>query len=116
RRWHTAAETSDFVLSYRNNPQTIDLSKFRGDALLHNNMFLTDRMGGLVAAQGEKPIRFWSGDEAWWQAVWNKGQGGVTIGHLAIDPQTRIGSILIAVSVLNPQTNRTIGVLASTYE
>jgi signal transduction histidine kinase len=35
---------------------------------------------------------------------------------LVIDPQTKIASIFIAVGVLNPQTNQTIGVLASTYQ
>jgi HAMP domain-containing protein len=104
------------VLSYRNNPQTQELSKFRGAVLLHNNVFLTDRYGGLVAVQGEKPAQFAYRDEAWWQTAWNDSQGGIYVGNLKIDPETKIAYIFIAVGVLNPQTNRRLGVLASTYE
>ena len=114
--WQAAPETSEFVLLYRNNPQTLELSRFRGVELLHNNVFLTDRQGGLVAAQGEKPARFYHGDASWWRAAWNNGQGGVYLGRLTFDPQTRTASIFIAVGVLNPQTNETVGVLASTYQ
>jgi hypothetical protein len=116
RRWRASAEGSDFVLQYRNNPQSLALSKFRGGGLLHNNVLLTDRQGGLVAAQGERPARFWYGDVPWWRTAWNDGQGGTYLGELTVDPRTKVASILIAVGVLNPQTNQTIGVLASTYE
>jgi len=114
--WQTSPETSDFVLTYRSNPQTIELSKFRGNDLLHNNVFLTDRYGALVAAQGEKPVRFDYGDQAWWQAAWNNGLGGMYVGQLKIDLDTKIATVFLAVEVLNPQTNQTIGVLASTYQ
>ncbi|HXV41840.1 MAG TPA: ATP-binding protein, partial [Anaerolineae bacterium] len=116
QRWQSSPDNSDFVVQYRNNPQTIELSKFRGADLLHNNVFLTDRRGGLVAVQGERPANFFYGDEAWWQTAWDNGQGDVYVGQLTIDPNTKLASIFIAVGVLNPQTNQTIGVLASTYQ
>jgi len=116
QRWQTAPETGEFVLRYRSNPQTIELSKFRGADLLHNDVFLTDRLGGLVAAQGEKPAKFFYGDEGWWQMAWNNGQGGVYLGQLTLDSETKIASVFIAAGVLNPQTNQTLGVLASTYQ
>ena len=115
QRWQASAENSDFILQYRNNPVTVELSKFRGVDLLHNNMLLTDRYGGLVAAQGEKPARYSYHIEAWWQAAWNNSQGGVYIGNLAIDLESKIASVFMAVSVLNPQTNQIVGVLGSTY-
>jgi PAS domain S-box-containing protein len=114
--WQTLPDDSLFILQYRSSPQTLALSKFRGANTFHNNMFLTDRLGGLVAVQGERPARFAYGGEAWWQTAWDDGQGGIFIGSLTIDPETRIASVFIAVAVLNPQTNQTIGVLASTYQ
>lgn len=114
--WQNSRENSEFIRRYRNNLQTLALSKFRGGNTFHHNMFLTDRVGGLVAAQGEKPARFYYGDEAWWQAAWHHGQGGVYLGELEIDPETHTASILIAVGVINSQTNQIIGVLASTYD
>jgi signal transduction histidine kinase len=115
-RWQTSPEDSTFVLRYRSNPQILALSKFREANTFHNNIFLTDRLGGLVAAQGDKPANFYFGDQAWWQAVWSPGQGGSYLGRLAIDTGTRSASLFIAVGVINPQTNQMIGVLASTYD
>jgi signal transduction histidine kinase len=114
--WQASAEYTDFILSYRSNAQTRELSQFRGAVLLHNNVFLTDRYGGLVAAQGEKPARFAFAEEDWWQAAWNDSQGGIYIGRLQFDPKAKISTMFIAVGVLNPQANRVVGVLASTYE
>jgi signal transduction histidine kinase/HAMP domain-containing protein len=115
-RWQNSPEGSAFVLRYRSSPQTLALSKFRGVNTFHNNIFVTDRLGGLVAAQGEKPAKFFFGDEAWWQATWDQGQGATYLGRLTIDPGTRAASLFMAVGVINPQTNQIIGVLASTYD
>jgi signal transduction histidine kinase len=113
--WQSSPEASGFVLQYRSNPQTIELSKFSGATFLHRNMVLTDRYGGLVAAQGVRPANYsFSGNE-WWQTAWNSGQGGVYVGDPILDSESDQASLLIAVGVLNPQTNQTIGVLASTY-
>ena len=113
--WQTSEEASAFVLQYRSNPQTIELSKFSGATFLHRNILLTDRHGGLVAAQGVKPDNYTFSDNEWWQAAWNSGQGGFFIGDVTLDPESDQASLLIAVGVLDPQTNQTIGVLASTY-
>lgn len=115
RMWETSPDSSEFVLRYRNNPMAVELSRFRGEDLLHANVILTDAEGGLVAAQGEKPVAFAFADTAWWQAAWNDSVGGVHLGDLAIDPEQGTASVFIAVPVLNPRTNETAGVLASTY-
>jgi len=114
--WVASPDNSPFVLGFRNNPLTIELSAFRGADLLHNNVFLTDRYGALVAAQGERPSHFYFGDTDWWKIAWNNGQGDTYLNNLQINPNTGLGTIFIAVGVLNPLTNQTIGVLASTYD
>jgi signal transduction histidine kinase/HAMP domain-containing protein len=126
QEWQTSPATSDFVLRYRNNPAAFELSRFRGEDLLHSDIILTDAEGGLVAAQGEKPERFSYADTAWWQAAWNDSVGGVYLGDLTIHPEagtapecsagTCSASVFIAVPVLNPQTNGIAGVLASNYD
>ncbi len=113
--WEASADGSDFVLRYRNNDESLELSRFRGEDLLHNDVLLTDQYGGLVAAQGRRPERYSVADEDWWQAAYAQGQGGVYIGDLVIDPETGEAHVLIATGVLNPSTNETVGVLASTY-
>jgi signal transduction histidine kinase/DNA-binding response OmpR family regulator len=116
RQWQDSPDNSPFVLAYRNNAATAELSAFRGADLLHNNVFITDRYGALVAAQGQRPAHFYFGDTPWWQAAWNNGQGDTYLDNLQIDASTGRATIFIAVGVLNPLTNRTIGVLASTYD
>jgi signal transduction histidine kinase/HAMP domain-containing protein len=114
--WQASPDASDFVLRYRNNDASLELSRFRGNDLLHSNVLLIDRYGGLVAAQGARPQRFYFGEETWWPAAHGQGQsGGVFLGNLAIEPSTGDAFIFIAVGVLNPSTNETVGVLASTY-
>ncbi|MBN1261501.1 MAG: response regulator [Anaerolineae bacterium] len=113
--WQSSAENSDFVMHYRNNPQTKIFRTFRGNDLLYDNLFLTDRFGALVAVQGDKPDTFYYGNALWWKAAWDEGRGDVYVGDLQIEPESHDASIFIAVGVLNPQTNETLGVLAATY-
>ena len=116
RRWQTESETSDFILQYRSSSAALELSRFRGEDLLHDNVLVTDRRGGLVAVQGAKPDRFSFGDLEWWLAAWNDAQGSVYLGDVTIDGNAGTASLLIAVGVLSPQTNETIGVVSSTYD
>lgn len=113
--WVMLPDVNEFVLRFRSNAQSIELSKFRGIDLLHNNLLLVDRMGGLVASQGDRPIHFYFGDQEWFLKAWNEGLGGIFIGDFKFDPDTRSGTVRIAVGVLDPKTNRTSGVLSSFY-
>lgn len=115
-RWQTEAETSDFVMQHRSGPALFAINAFRGQNVFLNNVLLTDREGGLVVAQGDKPQRFTYQAEKWWQAAWNFGQGDIFFGDLTIDPTTKIPSVLIALRVINPKTNEPIGVIAATYD
>ena len=116
RLWQTSPDESDFVRRLRRSPQAIELSRFQRDDLAHHDVFLTDRHGALVAAQGARPARFYFGDEAWWHVAWNDGRGGTYAGELRIDPEAGAASLLVATGVLNPRTNRMEGVLASTLQ
>ncbi len=116
RTWQSSPDSSAFVLQYRNNPAALELSRFRGEDLLHDDIVLTDAEGGLVAAQGQKPASFSFADTAWWQAAWNESVGGVYLGDLSIDADDGRASVFIAVPVLNPRTNEMAGVIASTYD
>jgi serine phosphatase RsbU (regulator of sigma subunit) len=115
-RWQQADDSSDFVLQYRSGAAALALTSFRGLNSFHNNIFVTDRAGGLAVAQGQRPNHFYYGEEAWWQTAWNFSQGDIFLGQLEINPETKISSILIAMRVINPKTNAAIGVVASTYQ
>ena len=115
RRWQTSADMDTFVLDIRSNDMTFALSRFRGDALNHQNVFVTNRYGDLVAAQGERPAAFSYDDQTWWQTAWNYGQGGVYVGDLQLGSGGAKTSVRIAVGMINPQTNETVGVVESTF-
>lgn len=115
-QWRSEPDSSEFVLQYRSSALALELSRFRGEDLLHDNVILTDRHGGLVAVQGAKPAEFDLSDNAWWLGAWNDAQSDVYIGDLTQDAEREVAAVSIAVGVLNPQTNVTIGVLASTYD
>ncbi len=113
--WQAAPDSSQLVLGRRSSPEAIELSKYRGADLLHNNLLITDRLGGLVAVQGARPAHYYFGSQEWWQVAWNEGQGGIYLGDLQIDPGSGKATVFIAVSILDPKTNKIIGILASTY-
>lgn len=122
--WQTAHENSELVRGYTLNQQAQILSSFEASNPRHSSLIVTDRLGALVAATDRKPAHFYYGDEPWWQAAWNDGQGGQYIGELEFDEETGQASILVAVVVKDPQTRgtgtaeagTTVGVLAATYD
>ncbi len=122
--WQNAQENTEFVREYTLNQQSQILSSFEASNPNHNNLVITDRLGALVAATNRKPAHFYYGDEPWWQAAWNDGQGGQYIGQLVFDEGTGAASVLIAVVVKDPQTRGTgdaeagtaVGVLAAIYD
>ncbi len=115
-QWQQSSRSSPFVRQYMSSDQSDVLNKFRGSNPTHTDILLTDRYGGIVAAQGEKPENFFHGDEVWWQVAWNEGTGGLYVGDLAVHPATKIATVRVAVAVFDPRTNQTVGVIASTYE
>ncbi|MBN1991696.1 MAG: SpoIIE family protein phosphatase [Anaerolineae bacterium] len=115
-RWRHAAENDEFVLQYRTGPAVMALTAFRGSHNSHKNLFVTDQVGGLVAAHGEKPEKLFYGDDDWWQTVWDLTQDGVYLGRLTHDPATQKVSIFMAVRIVSPKTYQPIEALASTYD
>lgn len=113
--WQLADDTDELVLSIRTNDITFILSRFTGNSFSHDNAFVTDRWGGLIGSQGNRPNRYYYGSEQWWQEAWNFGQGGIHVGELTFDEETNSPALFVAVGIRNPETNETIGVLASSY-
>jgi hypothetical protein len=122
--WQAALESSDLVREYTLNQQAQVLAGFVASNPNHTDLIVTDKLGGLIAGTSRKPPHFFYGDEEWWQAAWNNGEGGVYLGDLQFDPQTGLATLLIAVVVKDPQTRgsgqdaeagTTVGVLAATY-
>ncbi|CAM2005572.1 ATP-binding protein [Acanthopleuribacter pedis] len=115
-QWEAAKVGNPMLFPYRDTDQILALANFRHSEHSHRDLFLTDSRGGLVAAQGNKPPRFSFADEAWWQAVWQEGIGGIYFGPVHINPRTNLPYTFIAVGVLDTRSNKLLGVLASTFD
>ncbi len=114
-QWQSGDNRGRLIADILGGSAARELSVFRESNQLHSRLFLTDRFGGLVAAQGHQPERFFYGDESWWQQAWNNGEGGYYLGQTSVDPRTNSASIFMAVTVFHPLTDDALGVLASTY-
>lgn len=74
-------------------------------------IFVTDRMGALIAATN-KTSDYWQADEGWWQAAFNEGRGSVYVGNLEFDDSAQVYAINIALPVKSRAgTRRASGVL-----
>ncbi len=122
--WQASGEDSEFVNQYTLNQQTQILARFTTTNPRHSNLIVTDKLGALIGGLGNKPAHYYFGDEAWWKAAWNNGEGGIYIGDLTFDNETGTATVLIAMIFKDPsaaadspdpEMGRRIGVLASTY-
>ncbi len=92
------------------------LMRFQNSRLDQSNLILIDKMGGLVAALGDKPVHFSFRDEAWWQSIWEDDSEGVYIGDVMLHPVTQAMTVFMATAVLDPDTDEPVGVLAADYD
>jgi PAS domain S-box-containing protein len=74
--------------------------------------FITDQYGGLVAA-GARTSDYYQADEAWWQAAYNDGAGGVYIGEPEFDESSGVIGVNMAVPVYD-SGGQVIGVMRTT--
>ncbi len=76
-----------------------ELNDFVLDFPGHTQLLLTDRYGRLTAAGGETPEHYYYGDQTWWRAAWNDGEGGIYAGSLPLTSDGDGAMIEIAVPV-----------------
>jgi GAF domain-containing protein len=76
-----------------------ELNDFVLDFPGHTQLLLTDRYGRLMAAGGDTPEHYYYGDQTWWRAAWNDGEGGIYVGSLPLTIDGEGAMIEIAVPV-----------------
>jgi methyl-accepting chemotaxis protein len=94
------------------NPLGSALHEFSRFFAPHVQVFATDQYGALVAAT-DRPPDYFQGDEDWWKAAWNEGEGAIYLGNLRVHEDTGLTVMTVAIPILNEQ-GRIIGVLNST--
>lgn len=114
--WQKLDIANGAVTQYFNNPAGSEVQNFVRNTPEHSRVIITDNQGALVGASPDKkPARYFYGEDAWWQAAFNTGQGGIYLGQLIIDPETHLATIFIAVPVASARSDQVVGVVAATY-
>lgn len=79
----------------------------------HRVVLITDRYGALVAAT-RRVDHYYQGDEAWWQAAWNDGEGAVYISKdIVVDKVSGKEGFVVAIPIYAEETGDPLGVAYS---
>ena len=117
-RW-IAADDDDPLLAGIIDPDGSEtahrLAEFLDSFPDHSEVFVTDRLGATVAATG-RLSDYYQADEDWWQSAWNDGNGAVYISDPEFDESAGVTALLIAVPLVDHETNEVIGVARSTLD
>lgn len=117
---YIAADPEDSVVQRVLGTQTSTLLRqFQTEFPDHVVMVATDKYGGLVGST-EKVSAYYQRDNAWWQAAYNDGAGGLYIGDPAFDEDAQQYGINIAFPIFAPAEDLTeapevVGVLRTVY-
>lgn len=71
-------------------------------------ILVADDTGATVAAT-DKPLHYVQPNEAYWQAVYGEGRGGIYVSEIRYDDQTKANYLQIGMPVLEEGTRRFIG-------
>jgi hypothetical protein len=71
-------------------------------------ILVADETGATVAAT-DKPLHYVQPNEAYWQAVYSEGRGGIYVSEIRYDDQTKTNYFEIGMPVLEEGTRRFIG-------
>ena len=96
------------------NPISEGLGEFTENFPAHTEVFVTDQYGANVAASNVTSD-YYQGDENWWQAAWNNGEGAV---YIADTPEFDESSNTLSVNMAIPieVNDIPVGVLRSTFD
>lgn len=96
------------------SPISLRLRSYKEQFPDHIEIFVTDRVGALVAASNVTSD-YYQADEDWWQVAFNADRGGAYVGVPEYDESAGDYAINLAVQVRDPRTGVLLGVLRSTY-
>lgn len=99
----------------RSHPASIHLDRFARRFSSHVQLIYTDRFGTLVASGGSRPEHYTYGEQSWWQAAWNGGEGRVSVHQLPISSDQPEALIELAIPVRLLENQAAQGVLRSRF-
>ncbi len=113
--WQDVAETDRLAQIILTNTAADELNIFRERFPSHQEIFITDRYGALVAST-DLIEDFYVSDQTWWQKTFNDGRGRPFIGRPTFDAGSQTLILQMAVPVYAPDDATVIGILHTTYD
>jgi len=110
-QWQAAEDTDRLLQSRLIGGRTFELNQFQQFFPHHEELFITDKYGALVAATRRTP-RFYYGDQAWWQAASN---GELYIGQPEFYENAQSYGLVLAVPIRAFETQEVVGILHSRF-
>ncbi|MBE2220803.1 MAG: response regulator [Anaerolineae bacterium] len=113
--WQNAVETDRTAQIILTNTSADELEGFRARFPNHQEIFITDKYGALLAATN-MTTDYYQGDETWWQIAYNDGLGSTYIGQPAFDESRGVLGLAMAVPIYDADGESVIGILRSVYD
>lgn len=113
--WQDVVETDRLAQIILTNTAADELEVFRERFPAHQEIFLTDQYGALVAAT-DLSEDYYVADQTWWQETYNDGRGRPFIGRPMFDAGSQTLILQMAVPIYAPDDTTIIGILHTTYD
>ena len=109
------ASIAELEKEITNHPLSDFLKSFVSKNPAEVEVFITDAKG-LNIAMTDRTSDFLQGDESWWTAAFNNGSGAVFVDKVSYDESSKSYAMNIGVPIIDPQSNKAIGVLRGTLD
>ena len=110
QKWRNTEGLDGFIKSLLTNESAQYLIDFQEKHDEFVEIFITDKKG-LVIGETNKTSDYYQGDELWWIKAYNDGSGAIFYGEIQYDKSAMAESIPIYIPVIDPGTNKAIGVI-----
>jgi GAF domain-containing protein/HAMP domain-containing protein len=113
-KWRSANDADPLIQSRLNSDMFEELRRYRDTFNDNLEVIVTDKYGGLAAATSRTP-NYYQGDQDWWQAAYQDGQGRIhiDIDFAAFDEFKAVYGVVIVVPMYSD--NQVIGLIRTTY-
>ena len=109
-KWRETEGVDDFIKSLLTNESAQYLIDFQEEHDEFVEIFITD-IKGLVIGVTNKTSDYYQADEPWWVKAYNQGNGNTYYGKIEYDESALAESIPIYIPVIDPGSNKAIGVI-----
>ncbi len=114
-RWESGQQSAFKQQILLSKASSLLRSYMRTKAATYLAFFVTDEQGAVVASANGAP-GYLHRDETWWKATYHNGLGDSYIGDLFYSDPDQTFAMIMAVPVMNEQTQKAVGVLAVVHD